>query len=89
MYDNMAGSRLGQWLCLVVCILILLKAEGASIPITIVESAVSSGALCLDGSPPGYHFEKGSGSGIDNWEEDGVRMSSPVFLVGTLSGALP
>jgi hypothetical protein len=40
----MAGSRLGQWPCLVVCILILLKAEGASIPITIVETAVSSGA---------------------------------------------
>ncbi|XP_022856472.1 pectin acetylesterase 9-like [Olea europaea var. sylvestris] len=23
--------------------------------------------LCLDGSPPAYHFDRGSGAGINNW----------------------
>lgn len=23
--------------------------------------------VCLDGSPPAYHFGKGSGAGVDNW----------------------
>ncbi|OIV93808.1 hypothetical protein TanjilG_03771 [Lupinus angustifolius] len=42
-------------------------AEGAYVPITIVNDAVSKGAVCLDGSPPAYHFDKGSGEGINNW----------------------
>ena len=24
-------------------------------------------AVCLDGSPPAYHFDKGFGKGINNW----------------------
>ncbi|KAI5011194.1 hypothetical protein ZWY2020_013331 [Hordeum vulgare] len=32
-----------------------------------VKSAVAKGAVCLDGSPPVYHFSPGSGSGADNW----------------------
>jgi hypothetical protein len=24
-------------------------------------------AVCLDGSPPAYHFDKGFEDGIDNW----------------------
>lgn len=24
-------------------------------------------AVCLDGSPPAYHFSDGVGAGIDNW----------------------
>ena len=24
-------------------------------------------AVCLDGSPPAYHFDKGFGAGINNW----------------------
>ncbi|KAJ8773921.1 hypothetical protein K2173_009352 [Erythroxylum novogranatense] len=65
----MADSRLGRWICLLLaCIaLILLNAEAASIPITIVETAKAKGAVCLDGSAPGYHLERGSGSGINNW----------------------
>jgi hypothetical protein len=23
--------------------------------------------VCLDGSPPGYHLQRGSGSGAHNW----------------------
>ncbi|KAK7262748.1 hypothetical protein RJT34_30328 [Clitoria ternatea] len=41
--------------------------EGDFVPITIVEKAVSKGAVCLDGSPPAYHFDKGFGEGTKNW----------------------
>ncbi|KAJ8499782.1 hypothetical protein OPV22_010334 [Ensete ventricosum] len=29
--------------------------------------AVAKGAVCLDGSPPAYHFSPGNGSGANNW----------------------
>ncbi|KAL0322875.1 UNVERIFIED_CONTAM: Pectin acetylesterase 11 [Sesamum angustifolium] len=35
--------------------------------IIIPESAISKGAVCLDGSPPAYYFRNGSGDGVDNW----------------------
>ncbi|XP_048437473.1 pectin acetylesterase 8-like isoform X1 [Pyrus x bretschneideri] len=63
----MACSRLGQWLTLLVCLLILLKAESHPVGITLVENAVAKGAVCLDGSAPAYHFDKGFGAGINNW----------------------
>ncbi|WJX88236.1 [Wnt protein] O-palmitoleoyl-L-serine hydrolase [Trifolium repens] len=57
-----------QLLSLVICTLLLLKAaEGVAVPITYVQSAVAKGAVCLDGSPPAYHFDKGFEDGIDNW----------------------
>ncbi|KAL0366374.1 UNVERIFIED_CONTAM: Pectin acetylesterase 11 [Sesamum radiatum] len=31
------------------------------------ESAISKGAVCLDGSPPVYYFKNGSGDGTNNW----------------------
>ncbi|KAK4344033.1 hypothetical protein RND71_037127 [Anisodus tanguticus] len=34
---------------------------------TIVHSAVSKGAVCLDGSPPAYYFVPGFGEGVGNW----------------------
>lgn len=34
---------------------------------TIVEGAVEKGAVCLDGSPPAYHLDRGSGFGVNNW----------------------
>lgn len=33
-----------QWLNLVVCVLLLLKAEGSLVPLTLVENALSKGA---------------------------------------------
>ncbi|GAU40950.1 hypothetical protein TSUD_187070 [Trifolium subterraneum] len=63
-----------QLLSLVICTLLLLKAaEGVTVPmelgvpITYLQSAVANGAVCLDGSPPAYHFDKGFEGGIDNW----------------------
>ncbi|XP_061352229.1 pectin acetylesterase 8-like [Gastrolobium bilobum] len=63
----MESTRMSQWLSLLICGLLLLKAEGISVRITYVESAVPKGAVCLDGSPPAYHFDKGVGAGINNW----------------------
>ncbi|CAA0831888.1 Pectin acetylesterase 8 [Striga hermonthica] len=35
--------------------------------ITILSDAVAKGAVCLDGSPAGYHYSKGFGDGENNW----------------------
>ncbi|PHU02261.1 Pectin acetylesterase 11 [Capsicum chinense] len=35
--------------------------------ITILESATAQGAVCLDGSPPAYHLDRGHGTGLHNW----------------------
>ncbi|KAF5739756.1 pectin acetylesterase 8-like [Tripterygium wilfordii] len=65
----MVGARLGQyWLTLVVCSLLLLRTEGDSyVGITYVQNVAATGAVCLDGSPPAYHLDRGFGSGINNW----------------------
>ncbi|CAL1373826.1 unnamed protein product [Linum trigynum] len=56
------------WACLLAAaIQLLVTVNGGSIPITILHSAKARGAVCLDGSPPAYHMEKGSGSGANNW----------------------
>ncbi|CAH2051608.1 unnamed protein product [Thlaspi arvense] len=35
--------------------------------ITLVQAAAAKGAVCLDGSVPGYHLYRGYGSGANNW----------------------
>ncbi|KAK1392577.1 Pectin acetylesterase [Heracleum sosnowskyi] len=37
------------------------------VPLTLLRNAKLTGAFCLDGSLPGYHFQKGFGSGSGNW----------------------
>ncbi|WOK93767.1 pectin acetylesterase 5 [Canna indica] len=37
------------------------------VDLTLVENAKTKGAVCLDGSAPGYHLQRGFGSGADNW----------------------
>ncbi|KAK4422434.1 Pectin acetylesterase 8 [Sesamum alatum] len=61
------NGRLQQWSVFVVCLLIVLRTESFFVDITYVQSAVAKGAVCLDGSPPAYHIDKGSGAGINNW----------------------
>ncbi|KAK3141595.1 hypothetical protein QOZ80_4BG0335930 [Eleusine coracana subsp. coracana] len=39
----------------------------ADVDMVFLKSAVAKGAVCLDGSPPVYHFSPGSGSGANNW----------------------
>ncbi|CAK9169924.1 unnamed protein product [Ilex paraguariensis] len=64
----MVTSSSGQWwLCILVFLQILLKTEGDLVNITYVNKAVAKGAVCLDGSPPAYHFDKGFGQGKKNW----------------------
>ncbi|XP_078149217.1 pectinacetylesterase family protein [Carex rostrata] len=42
----------------------------AMVELTLVQSAVAKGAVCLDGSPAGYHLQRGHGSGANNWLVD-------------------
>ncbi|KAI4371896.1 hypothetical protein MLD38_010192 [Melastoma candidum] len=44
-----------------------IPSNGINVGITYVRNAVAKGAVCLDGSPPAYHLDKGSGAGINNW----------------------
>uniref|UniRef100_A0A7N0TB31 Pectin acetylesterase n=1 Tax=Kalanchoe fedtschenkoi TaxID=63787 RepID=A0A7N0TB31_KALFE len=63
----MARIVAGCCLLLVLCALTALRTEGVSIGISFIDSAVAQGAVCLDGSPPAYHFDKGFGAGANNW----------------------
>jgi hypothetical protein len=37
------------------------------VPLTLIQGADSKGAVCLDGTLPGYHFHRGFGSGSNSW----------------------
>ncbi|KAM5558513.1 pectin acetylesterase 6-like [Rosa sericea] len=37
------------------------------VALTLIDNAASKGAVCLDGTPPGYHLDRGSGSGANSW----------------------
>ncbi|KAG7566542.1 Pectinacetylesterase/NOTUM [Arabidopsis suecica] len=37
------------------------------IPLTLIQGADSKGAVCLDGTLPGYHLDRGFGSGANSW----------------------
>ncbi|KAL5063510.1 hypothetical protein RYX36_025247 [Vicia faba] len=64
----MESSRIMQWLNILLCaLLLLLKTQGQFVPLTRLDSAVSKGAVCLDGSPPAYHFQEGHEEGVNNW----------------------
>ncbi|KAL6619670.1 hypothetical protein ACP70R_034809 [Stipagrostis hirtigluma subsp. patula] len=39
----------------------------ALVELTLLRRAEEKGALCLDGSAPGYHLQRGSGSGSESW----------------------
>ncbi|MCD9637648.1 hypothetical protein HAX54_021051 [Datura stramonium] len=55
---------------MLVCYLVIIKIECANVNYvnkTILKSAVSKEAVCLDGSPPAYHFQSGFGEGVKNW----------------------
>lgn len=44
-----------------------LPVVGVLVDLTLVQSAIAKGAVCLDGSPPGYHLHRGYGSGVNSW----------------------
>jgi hypothetical protein len=39
----------------------------ALVDLTLVDGAKEKGAVCLDGTPPGYHWLPGFGEGSDKW----------------------
>eukprot|EP00252_Welwitschia_mirabilis_P020928 TRINITY_DN5238_c0_g1_i13.p1 TRINITY_DN5238_c0_g1~~TRINITY_DN5238_c0_g1_i13.p1 ORF type:complete len:362 (-),score=40.58 TRINITY_DN5238_c0_g1_i13:101-1186(-) len=41
--------------------------DALMVGLTLVEGAAQIGAVCLDGTLPGYHLSKGWGSGANNW----------------------
>ncbi|XP_006645824.2 pectin acetylesterase 3 [Oryza brachyantha] len=43
------------------------RAADVMVPITILSSAVDKGAVCMDGTPPAYHLDPGSGAGNRSW----------------------
>ncbi|CAL5194900.1 unnamed protein product [Lathyrus oleraceus] len=43
------------------------KPQPLMVPLTLIQGADSKGAVCLDGTLPGYHLHPGSGSGVNNW----------------------
>ncbi|KAL6556498.1 hypothetical protein OROGR_005786 [Orobanche gracilis] len=64
-------SARSRWL-LIYALIMLVNAgvygqHSVAVNITIVEDAVAKGALCLDGSPAGYHYSEGFGDGANNW----------------------
>ncbi|KAL5859380.1 hypothetical protein ACOSQ4_000676 [Xanthoceras sorbifolium] len=38
-----------------------------TVGLTLIQGADSKGAVCLDGTLPGYHMHRGSGSGANSW----------------------
>ncbi|CAN6895397.1 unnamed protein product [Brassica oleracea] len=42
-------------------------ADVLMVGLTLVQTAAAEGAVCLDGSVPGYHLYRGYGSGAYNW----------------------
>ncbi|XP_058086943.1 pectin acetylesterase 8-like [Magnolia sinica] len=64
---RMTNHRACRRLNFLLCVLITLQTDALYVGITYVEDAVKKGAVCLDGSPPAYHFDKGFGSGINSW----------------------
>ncbi|CAN4076448.1 unnamed protein product [Withania somnifera] len=59
---------LTTFLLFLVSLLIFVTAESQMlVNITILQSAVAKGAVCLDGTPPAYHLDRGSGTGVNNW----------------------
>ncbi|CAK9256320.1 unnamed protein product [Sphagnum jensenii] len=45
----------------------LAELEPLVVDLTILTKAADIGAVCLDGTPPGYHLHKGSGANANNW----------------------
>ncbi|XP_047054248.1 pectin acetylesterase 5-like [Lolium rigidum] len=45
----------------------LFSSSPERVPLTLLAGAKEKGAVCLDGTPPGYHLQRGSGDGANKW----------------------
>ncbi|XP_047320291.1 pectin acetylesterase 8-like [Impatiens glandulifera] len=63
------SAKMGKMLRVLIVLMLelVMRIQGQTVSMTILNSAIAKGAVCLDGSPPGYHFDKGFGDGSDNW----------------------
>ncbi|XP_054818615.1 pectin acetylesterase 2-like [Prosopis cineraria] len=43
------------------------SSQALMVDLTLIEAAASKGAVCLDGTLPGYHLDPGFGSGANSW----------------------
>ncbi|CAI9784707.1 unnamed protein product [Fraxinus pennsylvanica] len=50
-----------------VYMLIVLRTKAVLVDRTFLQNAVAKGAVCLDGTPPVYHLDRGSEAGINSW----------------------
>ncbi|XP_031104864.1 pectin acetylesterase 8-like [Ipomoea triloba] len=67
--DSMARIAAAAAVLLVITPLDAQPTTFTNVSITWMNDSVSKakGAVCLDGSPPAYYFDKGQGNGTDNW----------------------
>lgn len=63
----MAQLVMMMMICAAAVSFLVNPADAFDVPITYVTDAIAKGGVCMDGSPPAYHIDRGSGSGIDNW----------------------
>ncbi|XP_025888145.1 pectin acetylesterase 8-like isoform X3 [Solanum lycopersicum] len=63
----MVNGTVQQWIYSLVTFSIIFGTEALFVNITYVLSGVAKGAVCLDGSPPAYHHDKGFGTGVNSW----------------------
>ncbi|CAF2113547.1 unnamed protein product [Brassica napus] len=45
----------------------LMASKVSMVPLTLIHGADSKGAVCLDGTLPGYHLDRGFGSSANSW----------------------
>ncbi|CAH8386977.1 unnamed protein product [Eruca vesicaria subsp. sativa] len=46
---------------------LMATSNASMVPLTLIQGAASKGAVCLDGTLPGYHLHRGFGSGANRW----------------------
>ncbi|KAL3651010.1 hypothetical protein CASFOL_007413 [Castilleja foliolosa] len=82
----MAGHWLQQLILALLVLNIGVNGEGINpiVNITILDNALAIGAVCLDGSPAGYHYSEGFGEGVNNWLVYLPIVVSSLTLIGLL-----
>ncbi|XP_009616254.1 pectin acetylesterase 8-like [Nicotiana tomentosiformis] len=59
--------KVKQWIYSLLTLSMIFRTEGLFVNITYLLSGMAKGAVCLDGSSPAYHHDKGFGTGVNSW----------------------
>jgi len=54
--------------CLVFCLFASVSLAANTGILVLLKDAVKEGAACLDGTPPAYYFQQGTGTGANKWQ---------------------